>query len=119
MSRKVTGAIQPPLELKASVQTILRSYFEALQAGNDALKLPDPAYHWRHYDAQDREVFRERLADLDAYLRAPPQADWVMRVRKEVLSPPELSRLSDGPMLAMYQELDTVYADYFEETEPL
>ncbi len=121
MSKRLSQSAAPDPALKQKVQGLLRDYFELLQNGTAGLHMADPTYRWRHYDEHDRslEALRLRLADIGAYLNANPQHDWVNRQAHTTFEAgPDLNRLPDGAMLAMFQQLDALYAEHLGEAEP-
>ena len=89
-------------------------YYAALEDGSAQYLLPDPDYKWVHYKESERtaEALRERLAGLDAYWLSQinyVQSDQGKRTGLTFNAGPELSRLEDAQVLALYQELDTVF----------
>ncbi len=102
-------------ELEA-VLTILRSYYDALQDGTASVIVAKPTYKWRYWtDGLTVERMRKGLEDIDEYLNEGPQHQWAEN--NAVGGPtkfdagPDLSRLSDWALIAMFQELDEALAE--------
>ena len=121
MSHKLPAGMSLDPSLKQKVQEVLGRYFLALKENTAHLKMPNPFYKWRHYNEEDRmpSAFRSQLIALDAYLNSESQHNWANMNAKTVFDQgPNLARLTDSSMLAMFQELDVLYANHFDEQKP-
>lgn len=95
-------------------------YFEALEDGTAQHLYPDPTYQWRFYQGDCTiERFRKLLRNLDAYWwgqrswgplqNSAPIGGWT--------AGPELSRLPDPAVMALYQEIDALLAKLNQEAQ--
>ena len=101
-----------PEELKQRVVALLCRYFESLEGGTAEMLYPAPDHVWRWYRGEMTvERMRGALEALDEYLNAMPQHNWAeSHASRPFDAGPDLSRLPTGAMLAMFQELDAVFA---------
>ena len=106
---------------------ILGRYFDALEDGSAAHLFPNPAYRWNHYpESFALEDMRARLKDIDEYMANNSQRNWAEREHGNHIgtqannpgnpievftAPPDLSRLPDNAVLALFQELDILYVN--------
>jgi hypothetical protein len=102
-------------ELEA-VLTILRSYYDSLEDGTASTIVPKPMYKWRYWkDGLTVDRMRAGLEDIDEYLNEGPQRQWAENNAtggpRKFDTGPDLSRLSDGALIAMFQDLDAALAD--------
>ena len=95
---------------------VLRSYFEALENGTAHLILPAPTHKWKFWKGGlTLERMRRGLQSIDDYLNHPSQHGWAER--NYIGGPtkfdrgPDLSRLPDNALFAMFQELDDVLGE--------
>ncbi|MBI2846825.1 MAG: hypothetical protein HYX82_02980 [Chloroflexi bacterium] len=97
------------------VMRILGVYFSAQENGTAASILPNPSHVWRFWrDGISLARMRQGIQEIDEYLNDPAQHGWAERnypggpVKFD--SGPDLSRLPDNALVAMFQELDSVLA---------
>lgn len=104
--------------LKTQVLTILRRYWDALEAGRAAYLMPSIDFTWRHYQEEGWgvEAMRERLIDMDEYLNGASNVGWANTHSpgkdNNLNAGPGMNRLPDQAVIAMFQELDAIYAEY-------
>lgn len=103
-------------ELEA-VLTILRSYYDSLEDGTASTIVPKPMYRWRYWTGGlTVERMRAGLEDIDEYLNEGPQHQWAENNAPggptKFDTGPDLARLSDSALIAMFQELDAALADH-------
>lgn len=114
----------PPIPVKEAVLAVLGRYFDALEEGRADAILPDPSYRWRFYLGEMTvERMRAGLEKLDAYVNHPSQHNWAQTNHGAPRGVtfergPDLSRLPDLAVVAMFQELDGVFADAEAKTHP-
>lgn len=103
-----------PGTLKVKVLAVLDRYADVLNDGSSVHLYPDPGYEWKAYKDMTVEQMRAKLLDADTYISG--QQGWVERNKAagSIDAGPELIRLPDAALVAMFQELDAVYA-----SEPL
>ena len=97
------------------VLAVYHRYWQLLEDGKAQYIYPNPEYQWRWFQVKGDvtiERLRTGLAGIDGYLAQPGQWNWAKNNRHEVYTkPPEMSRLPDAALLAMFQELDAIYAE--------
>lgn len=93
------------------VMAVLDLYFAALENGEAERIAPAPNYQWQYWPQISLEWMRQRIKSLDEYWWQ--QHTWG-RLR-EYEAGPDLSRLPDGALIAMFQELDAIFAHEEEE----
>lgn len=113
-------------ELESDAETaILKRYFYALQHGRADKIQPMPFYRWQFYAEGRTELihFRVNLEKLDNYLNSESQRNWAQTNNgnaRDVTyeAGPDLSRLPDNAVIALYQELDALHARFPEPPPP-
>lgn len=95
-----------------AVIDLLDRWFEAVQDGSVATRFPDTGYTWRFYKGEmTMERIRKAIHDLDEYMQA--QISWVKntgRTMPDATRGPDLGRMPDHALMAMFQEIDTLLA---------
>lgn len=100
------------------VMAVLDRYFAALQDGTAAHLYSTPGYVWRFYNGEMTvERLRQGLAGIDEYLWAEGQRYHVAREHRDTAgntatydAGPELSRLPDHALYALFEEMDGILA---------
>ena len=112
---------QASVKLKEAVLAILGRYFDALESRQAAAIFPDPSYRWRFYEGQmSLDRMRAGILLLDRYVNESSQRNWAQTNHGGPRgitfdTGPELSRLPDAALIAMFQQLDAVLADIRDE----
>lgn len=104
----------PPGEAKetTAIMAVLDRWFDALQDGSAALRFPDTGYVWRFYTGvMTVQRIRVAVADMDEYMYK--QIGWVHSSggMPEATRGPDLGRMPDHALMAMFQELDGLLAE--------
>lgn len=114
-------AFYVPSEFKEKVLALLRRYWADLEDGSAKYHLPDPTYQWRHYSEakQTLDHARAALTECDVFWEHNGNLAWANanrgKPRGQVFDAgPGLSRLPDAALMALWQELDGLYADEVE-----
>ena len=105
------------LALSVAVFTILMAYFNALQNGKGGDLTPNPDYPWRFYKPpMTLERMRAWLVNANDYLSEAAQMGWANNQRpkgaEKATAGPGLDRLPDLAVVALFQELDAIYAEH-------
>ena len=105
---------------KLSILNILTKYFKLIESNDVEYILPNNNYKWLYYDESKRTLIyiTELLKQIDDYWEYTGNLDWAQREHGTInnltfLKGPGLSRLPDDAKLALWQELDTIYSEYY------
>ncbi len=106
-------------EEEKAVHSVLRSYYEALEDGSAASIVPKPKYAWRFWQGGlTLERMRRGIQQLDDYLNERPQHDWAENNAPggavKFDAGPDISRLPDAALIALFQELDAALARFIK-----
>lgn len=99
-------------ELREQVMSVLVRYFDYLEAGQVDLILPDPTYAFRRYKGDmDTARMQKVLQGIEEYCCMQAQMGYANGLRKENFDAgPDYTRLPEPAMLALFQELDAIFA---------
>ena len=102
-------SVSDNIDVSDDVFAVLRKYQDILDNHQEDYITYDLKYTWMYYTNNDIKRFRDDIIYLDQYWMY--QHNYVLEnTNKDCTHGPELNRLPDNALLAMFQEIDEILA---------